>query len=142
VKIARNGTGRRCNSFEADLWARTTARPRAMLCPVLARLPFGLAVVMPRAVPLSEDEADHLRATDGFPDWDYLPPDEGAPFEYIDNRLKTLLDALRMPNTAEAQQAKIDRGDDDPIHCLLQDDALVTKSKRGNRSTIASCSCR
>ena len=26
----------------------------------------------------------------------------------IDNRLKTLLDALRMPNTAEAQQAKID----------------------------------
>jgi hypothetical protein len=33
-----------------------------------------------------------------------------------------------MPNTAEAQQAKIDtRGDDDPIHCLLQDDALVTK---------------
>jgi hypothetical protein len=46
----------------------------------------------------------------------------------IDNRLKTLLDALRMPNTAEAQQAKIDtRSDDDPIHCLLQDDALVTK---------------
>jgi hypothetical protein len=46
----------------------------------------------------------------------------------IDNRLKTLLDALRMPNTAEAQQAKIDtRGDNDPIHCLLQDDALVRK---------------
>jgi hypothetical protein len=46
----------------------------------------------------------------------------------IDNRLKTLLDALRMPNTAEAQQAKIDtRDDDDPIHCLLQDDGLVTK---------------
>jgi hypothetical protein len=46
----------------------------------------------------------------------------------IDNRLKTLLDALRKPNTAEAQQAQIDaRPDDDPIHCLLQDDALVTK---------------
>jgi hypothetical protein len=46
----------------------------------------------------------------------------------IDNRLKTLLDALRMPNTAEAKQAQIDiRPDDDPIHCLLQDDALVTK---------------
>lgn len=82
VKIARNEAGCRCNSFEADLWARTTARRRAMLRPVLARLPFGLAVVMPRAVPLSEDEARHLRATRGFPDWDYVPPDEGEPFEY------------------------------------------------------------
>jgi hypothetical protein len=46
----------------------------------------------------------------------------------IDNRLKTLLDALRMPSQVEAQQAKIDtRADNDPIHCLLQDDALVTK---------------
>jgi hypothetical protein len=46
----------------------------------------------------------------------------------IDNRLKTLLDALRMPSTAEAQQAQIEtRPDDDPVHCLLQDDALVTK---------------
>jgi hypothetical protein len=46
----------------------------------------------------------------------------------IDNRLKTLLDALRMPNTAEAQQAKINaQVDNDPIHCLLQDDALVRK---------------
>jgi hypothetical protein len=46
----------------------------------------------------------------------------------IDNRLKTLLDALRMPKKDEAQQAKIEtRADNDPIHCLLQDDALVTK---------------
>jgi hypothetical protein len=46
----------------------------------------------------------------------------------LDNRLKTLLDALRMPSKAEAQQAQISiRSDDDPIHCLLQDDALVTK---------------
>jgi hypothetical protein len=45
----------------------------------------------------------------------------------IDNRLKTLLDALRMPSNVEAKQARIDTPDDDPIHCLLQDDALVTK---------------
>jgi hypothetical protein len=33
-----------------------------------------------------------------------------------------------MPSTAEAQQAQIDTPPDgDPIHCLLQDDALVTK---------------
>lgn len=52
-KIARNATDRRCNRFEADLWARTTARRRAMLCPVLARLPFDLAVVMPRLLGLA-----------------------------------------------------------------------------------------
>ena len=46
----------------------------------------------------------------------------------IDNRLKTLLDALRRPSTQEAQVAQITkRPDDDPIHCLLQDDALVTR---------------
>ena len=82
LKVARNAAGRRCNRFEADLWARTSARRRAMLCPVLARLAFDLAIVMQRAEPLSEDEAGHLRATRGFPDWDYVPPDEGEPFEY------------------------------------------------------------
>lgn len=44
----------------------------------------------------------------------------------IDNRLKTLFDALRMPTKAEVQQlgAAVDH-DEDPMHCLLQDDALI-----------------
>ena len=82
LKIARNATGRRCNRFEADLWGRTTDARRNMLCPVLACFPLSIAVCMPRATPLSEDEAHHLRETDGFPDWDYVPPDEGELFEY------------------------------------------------------------
>jgi hypothetical protein len=82
VKIARNATGRRCNRFEADLWAMTTARRREMLCPVLARLPFGLALVMPRAQPLSEWQKDQLIDADAFPDWDYVPPDDDCPLEY------------------------------------------------------------
>ena len=46
----------------------------------------------------------------------------------IDNRMKTLLDGLRKPTPQEAQQAHISKtADDDPIHCLLQDDALVTR---------------
>jgi len=53
-----------------------------MLCPVLARLPFGLAIVMRRAQPLSEGEKDQLIDGDAFPDWDYVPPDDGCPFEY------------------------------------------------------------
>jgi hypothetical protein len=46
----------------------------------------------------------------------------------IDNRLKTLLDGLREPSKNEAQQSKIEAGAaDEPFHCLLQDDALVTR---------------
>jgi hypothetical protein len=63
LKLARNANGRCCNRFEADLWARTTEVRRNMLCPVLARFPFGLALIMQRAKPLSEDEAERLRAT-------------------------------------------------------------------------------
>jgi hypothetical protein len=50
--------------------------------PCAACFPLGIAVCMPRATPLSEDEVHHLRETDGFPDWNYVPPDEGEPFEY------------------------------------------------------------
>jgi hypothetical protein len=82
VKLARNSNGRRCNRFEADLWGRTTPARRNLLCPMLARLPFGLAVIMQRAQPLSEDEAERLRNTRGFPDWDYVPPDDECPFEF------------------------------------------------------------
>jgi hypothetical protein len=77
IKVAKGKAGRRCNLFEADLWKRTTEWRRLMLC-----LPFGVALVMKRAKPLSEEEKDHLIDVDGFPDWDYVPPDETAPFEY------------------------------------------------------------
>jgi hypothetical protein len=82
LKLARNATGRRCNRFEADLWAKTTEARRNMLCPVLACLPFGVALLMQRAQPLSEEEVQRLKAEEGFPDWDYVPPDEDHPFEH------------------------------------------------------------
>jgi hypothetical protein len=82
VKIARNRAGLRCNRFESDLWNRTTDARRTMLCPVVTRLPFDLMLIMQRANPLSETECETLESTDGFPDWDYVPPDETEPFEY------------------------------------------------------------
>lgn len=44
----------------------------------------------------------------------------------IDNRLKTLFDALRMPSKAELSQigTAADQ-DEEPLHCLLKDDALI-----------------
>jgi hypothetical protein len=98
IKLATDERGRRCNLFEADLYERVGPRRRAMLCPVLVCTPAGTALLMQAARPLTEQERDHLWETDGFPDWDYMPPnDEGEPFEYkpsdwgwLDGRLVAL----------------------------------------------------
>lgn len=69
--------------MEATVWKTATDVRRDMLCPVLARLPFDLCVVMPRAQPISEEDCQKLKDTRGFPDWDYAgPPDMECPFEH------------------------------------------------------------
>lgn len=46
----------------------------------------------------------------------------------IDNRIKTLLDSLRMPkNLNELPPGAVPTGDEDPFYCLLEDDKLITK---------------
>jgi hypothetical protein len=46
----------------------------------------------------------------------------------IDNRLKTLLDALRIPKVAqEIPPRDVPKHDEDPFFCLLEDDNLVTR---------------
>jgi hypothetical protein len=46
----------------------------------------------------------------------------------IDNRLKTLLDALRMPKVInELPPKEVPQEGEDPFFCLLEDDNLVTK---------------
>jgi hypothetical protein len=46
----------------------------------------------------------------------------------IDNRMKTLFDALRMPSKSEVLTlGTATMSDDDPLHCLLKDDALIHK---------------
>jgi hypothetical protein len=40
----------------------------------------------------------------------------------LDNRIKTLLDALRLPKPGENMD-----GDEDPLYCLLEDDKLVSE---------------
>jgi hypothetical protein len=82
LKFARGERGRRCNRFEAEMYKRVSARRRAMLCPVLWCTPAGNVLLMRTARPLTESKRDHLMENDGFPDWDYVPPDEGSPFEY------------------------------------------------------------
>jgi hypothetical protein len=46
----------------------------------------------------------------------------------IDNRLKTLLDALKVPNHPNAlPDNETQREDEKPFFCLLEDDSLITK---------------
>jgi hypothetical protein len=96
-KFALHDVGARCNLYEADLYRRTTPKRREMLCPVIACAPLGLVLVTRAAMPLTDAEAIVLRATRGFPDWDYVPPDDECPFEpkasdwgWLDGRLVAL----------------------------------------------------
>jgi hypothetical protein len=45
----------------------------------------------------------------------------------IDNRLKTLFDALRIPEAGENYSQNIRSDDEKPFFCLLEDDKLITK---------------
>ncbi len=45
----------------------------------------------------------------------------------IDNRVKTLLNALKMPSTGEIPPGASPGQDEDPLFCLLEDDSLVTQ---------------
>ena len=44
----------------------------------------------------------------------------------IDNRLKTLLDALSIPQPNQIPADDTPGADEDPFHCLLEDDNLIT----------------
>jgi hypothetical protein len=45
----------------------------------------------------------------------------------IDNRLKTLFDALRMPTSDQFGKYKEPDADEVPFHCLLEDDKLISR---------------
>jgi hypothetical protein len=44
----------------------------------------------------------------------------------IDNRLKTLVDTLRVPTEGEIPTSWTPGDDERPLHCLLKDDKLIT----------------
>ena len=47
----------------------------------------------------------------------------------IDNRIKVLFDALKMPKIGEFDPADDAGPDEDPFFCLVQDDSLITEIK-------------
>ncbi len=58
----------------------------------------------------------------------------------IDNRLKTLLDALRMPKvTTEIPGNDVPNADEVPFFCLLEDDKLITKLSVSTDQLLEPC---
>jgi hypothetical protein len=51
----------------------------------------------------------------------------------IDNRIKVLLDGLRMPKSVE-ECKEVPKEGENPFFCLLEDDSLITKIRYYNRS--------
>lgn len=90
---------------------------------------------------------DHLSAANAFHGFNFVPlvteklnllcgleilflrPDRpgGIYAGDLDNRLKVLFDALRMPTPDEAQNLTPPSEEEKPFYCLLQDDKLITK---------------
>jgi hypothetical protein len=66
---------------------------------------------MTAAVPLTETEKDGLIDSDGFPDWDYMPGEDGEPFEYKASdwgRLDGRLVAVDYSTPAHLTNAELD----------------------------------
>jgi len=62
----------------------------------------------------------------------FLRPEEpGAVIQGgdIDNRIKTLFDALRLPKTIEEVNRQKPTREEDPFYCLLEDDSLISEIK-------------
>jgi hypothetical protein len=115
MKFARSARGRRCNRYEANLFASVDERRRWMLCPVRWRTASNWLIVMTAAVPLTETEKDKIIDSDGFPDWDYMPGEDGEPFEYkasdwgwIEGRLVALDYSTPAFDTPEEHAALMD----------------------------------
>ena len=57
----------------------------------------------------------------------------------LDNRLKVLLDALRMPQTTQEIGSAPPAADETPLYCLLEDDALITELKVTTDRLLVPC---
>src|SRR4029077_14972514 len=82
-KFGRGKNGMRCNQHEADLYRRSSARRRSMLCPVLWCCRPAFVSIMRRATtPVTKGALDERKAV-AWLEWDYAgPSDDGLPFEW------------------------------------------------------------
>jgi hypothetical protein len=79
-KFARNSRGRASNLYEAKLFRTMGATRRALLCPVIWVSRNGAVQIMRAATPLTD-----MMTIEEYEDviniWDYMPGEDGCPFE-------------------------------------------------------------
>jgi hypothetical protein len=72
-RLARFRAGARANRTEARIWREGWQRFYPELCPVIACLPFGLALIMPAVRIMSPDELQAFRDSEAHPAHDPDP---------------------------------------------------------------------
>lgn len=109
-RLRRLREGMRANRMEARIWREGWQRKYTELCPILAALPFGIALVMPTVRIMSPDELDAFRASEAFPDHDPDPElyeSKGGEWGYLHGRPVVVDYAMRV-HMAPAEIALID----------------------------------
>ena len=103
-RLRRMGAGARANREEARLWREGWQRFYPELCPVLACLPFGVALVMPAVRIMSADEFRAFSESDAHPDNDPDPElyeDKLGEWGYLGGRPLVVDYAMRVHMTDE-----------------------------------------
>lgn len=103
-RLHRFRAGSRANLEEARIWREGWQRFYSELCPVLACLPFGIALVMPAVEIMSRNQFDSYKANGRLPDHDPDPElYENKPWDWglLRGRPVVVDYAIRVHMTAE-----------------------------------------
>ena len=103
-RLRRLGAGLRANREEARLWREGWQRFYPELCPVLACLPFGAALVMPAVRIMSREEFEAFTQTLAHPEHHPDPElyeDKPGEWGYLRGRPVVVDYAMRIPLSDE-----------------------------------------
>lgn len=98
-RLRRLREGMRANRMEARIWREGWQRKYPELCPILASLPFGLALVMPAVRIMTPAEYQAFLDTEGPPDHYPLPElyeSKGGEWGYLKGRPVVVDYAMRV----------------------------------------------
>ena len=98
-RLRRLRAGMRANRLEARIWREGWQRKYGELCPILASLPFGIALVMPAVRIMSRDELQAFRDSLEFPDHHPDPElyeSKGGEWGYLQGRAVVVDYAMRV----------------------------------------------
>ena len=103
-RLRRLRAGARANLEEARIWREGWQRRYPELCPVLACLPFGIALVMPAVLIMTRAELDRFDASGEKPNHDPDPElyeDKLGEWGYLNGRPVVVDYAMRVHMTSE-----------------------------------------